>query len=87
MPLIGYIPFISDGNPYKFLQKLSASYDCNVVGFFLGPKRFPVISVCGAQTVKEALSNDAFLNRPDPTLLVNSNAINKDPENIHSGNN
>ena len=37
--------------------------------------------------MKEALSNDAFLNRPDPTLLVNSNAINKDPENIHSGNN
>jgi len=67
VPLLGYVPFLPKGNPYKAMQKLAESYG-PVVGFFLGPKQ-PIISICGAKAVKEALHNDGFIGRPNNSLI------------------
>ena len=65
---MGYISFVLQReNPYKTIQKLGKIYG-PVVGFFLGPK-LPLISVCGAKAVKEALQNDDFLDRPDNWVI------------------
>ena len=65
---MGYISFaLQRKNPYKTIQELGKIYG-PVVGFFLGPK-LPLISVCGAKAVKEALQNDDFLDRPDNWVI------------------
>ena len=50
------------------MQKLAETYG-PVVGFFLGPNQ-PIISICGAKAVKEALHNDGFIGRPNNSLII-----------------
>lgn len=59
MPLLGYLPYLSQYNAkylHKSLAKLGDIYG-PVAGFYLGPWQ-PFVSVTGAEAVREALLNE-----------------------------
>ncbi len=74
MPLIGYLPKLeskdSNGESvkvYQHLTNVSKIYG-PVMGLYMGPLQTCVISVNGAEAVREALTNPDLDGRPDTPL-------------------
>lgn len=66
---MGYLPFLSNGEPvYRTMLKLAKTYG-PVSGFYVGPNQ-PFISVVGPQAVKEALHNDDLNGRPSNSVIL-----------------
>ena len=69
VPILGYLPFLSNGEPvYRTMKKLAKTYG-PVSGFYVGPNQ-PFISVVGPQAVKEALHNDDLNGRPSNSVIL-----------------
>ncbi|KAI9552865.1 hypothetical protein GHT06_020749 [Daphnia sinensis] len=69
VPILGYLPFLSNGEPvYRTMKKLAKTYG-PVAGFYVGPNQ-PFISVVGPQAVKEALHNDDLNGRPSNSVIL-----------------
>ncbi|XP_064475951.1 cytochrome P450 2J6-like [Ornithodoros turicata] len=60
LPVVGYLPFLGK-DAHRDMDQLRKQYG-NIFGMFLG-SRF-VVGLCDYPAVKEALSQDALLNRP-----------------------
>ena len=76
MPLVGYAPFINRHDPiypHRGMMKLAEKYG-PVTGFYMGPKQ-PLISVCGAEAVREVLKNEDLNARPITAALKEQNLV------------
>ncbi|KAG8197311.1 hypothetical protein JTE90_007557 [Oedothorax gibbosus] len=61
LPIVGYLPFLGE-KPYKDFEKLSKKHG-KVFGLYMGPDYTLVLN--DYESVKEAFSNNALLDRPD----------------------
>ena len=76
LPLVGYAPFINRHDPiypHRAMMKLAAKYG-PVTGFYMGPKQ-PLISVCGADAVRQVLKNEDLNARPITAALKEQNLV------------
>ncbi|CAG9771581.1 unnamed protein product, partial [Ceutorhynchus assimilis] len=68
IPLIGHGPELRKlakyyGGQHLAFEELSRRYDTNVVGLKLGQER--IVCACSYQSVKQVMTSDEFLGRPD----------------------
>ena len=69
VPILGYLPFLSNEKPvYKTMKMLAKTYG-PVAAFYVGPNQ-PFISVVGPLAVMEALNNEDLNGRPSNSVIL-----------------